>query len=161
MVITYGIYGLNHLQQNKICKTGRAVLVCLLNQLCANLMDVIQIHGNSNEWIGLFLSTDHRPTTDRPSTNRPLTNHLPTTYWPPTDHLPTNHLPTTYQPLTNHLPTTYWPPTNHLPTTYQPTTYQTTNHFFMVQLVHNYPLITWDRSGLEGSLGSLCRATGY
>ena len=48
-----------------------------------------------------------------PTTYRPLTNHLPTTYWP-----------TTYRPLTDHLPTTYRPPTD---------------HFFTVQLVHDYP----------------------
>ena len=95
------------------------------------------------------------PTNHLPTTYRPPTDHLLTTYWPLTDPLPTtyrpstNHLPTTYRPLTDHLPTTYQPPTDHLPTTYWPLTYHLlntyrpltpfTNHFFTVQLVHDYP----------------------
>ena len=103
------IYGSNHLWQNEIrlqttySKTGCAVLVCVPNQLCTTLADVIQICGNSNEWMEL------------------RTNNL---------FLSSNHLPTTYQP------TTYRPSTDHLPTIYRPPTDQ----FFMVQLVHNYPL---------------------
>ena len=109
------------------------------------------------------LPTNHQPTTNWPPTDRPPTNHLLTTYrrpltdhlrttyhllptymyWPPTDHLPTiywpptDHLLTTYRPLTDHLLTTYRPLTDHLPTTYWPLT----DHFFMVQLVHDYPLL--------------------
>ena len=59
----------------------------------------------------------------------PMSSCLPTTYRPPTDHLPTINRPLTGHLLTDHLPT------DHLPTTYQPCT----DHFFMVQLVHNYP----------------------
>ena len=84
----------HHLWQNKIqlqTTYNEIVLVCVLNRPCATLVDVIQIYGNSNEWMGvgtnIFLSTDH----------------LQTIYQPPTDHLPsTEHLPTTYWTVTNH-----------------------------------------------------------
>ena len=103
--------------------------------------------------------TNHLLTDHLLATYRPPTDHLPTTYHPPTDHLPTTycpptiHLPTTYCPPTAHLPPTYQPPTAHLLTTYRslklstyrpPTdhllsTYRPhTNHFFTVQLVHDY-----------------------
>ena len=105
-----------------------------------NKWGVKEVIRNNNFYV--FLSTDHLPTTCRPpadllpTINQPLTDHLltdhlPTTYWPSTDHLPT-----TYRPPTNHLPTTYRPLTDHLPTTYRPLT----DHFFMVQLVHDYPV---------------------
>ena len=95
---TLTTYGTNHLRQNKIrlrTTYNEIVLLCVLNWLCATLVDVIQIYGNSNEWMGvgtnIFLSTDHLFTIYGP----------PTIYWTLTNHLPTptEQLPTTYQPL--------------------------------------------------------------